>query len=315
MLKLYKHNKNYRDAPLLRSCINIIMINLQEAAIYWIHLPQHTDFTTQGYIGVSKDYSKRLKDHVNRLLSKEHRNPHLIHAFNKYGWDNLIKEVILFGEESYCYQIEGNIRSTKSIGWNIAVGGHRGPGWPKGRKKDPADVEKGLVTRKKNYNERLYQRSIIIAEQKEEKRKLQEAKKNAKLELSLLQKEEKRKLREQMRSQGRELCPTCSGRPVAINCIKNGKTYYRKVCDSCSRIGRKLKPNPPAWVKTGYRKKPQCELCGFKLKFPSQSNVYYVDGNLRNNDWHNLKTVCLNCQQELYKSKVAWKPGEILPDF
>jgi hypothetical protein len=101
---------------------------------------------------------------------------------------------------------------------------------------------------------------------------------------------------------------------VAINRHVGDKIYLRKVCDVCSRLGKKLKI-VPTWAKAGYKKKPACEICGFGFKLPSQSNVFYVDGNLRNNDWLNLKTVCLNCQQELYKSKVAWKPGPIVPDF
>jgi hypothetical protein len=113
----------------------------------------------------------------------------------------------------------------------------------------------------------------------------------------------------------RPLCPSCSQRPVAVNCIKNGITYYRKVCDRCSRRGFKIKPKPPEWAKSGYKKKPQCERCGFKMKYPDQSNVFYVDGNLKNNNWLNLKTVCLNCQQEVYKSRVSWKAGPIVPDF
>lgn len=112
----------------------------------------------------------------------------------------------------------------------------------------------------------------------------------------------------------RPLCQ-CGQRPVAINCIKNGKTYYRKVCDHCSRAGAKVKKRPPEWARSGYKKKPACERCGFKLKYPEQSNVFYVDGNLRNNNWLNLKTVCLNCQQEVYKTRVSWKAGPIVPDF
>jgi hypothetical protein len=114
----------------------------------------------------------------------------------------------------------------------------------------------------------------------------------------------------------RKLCPTCNQRPVAINCVKNEKTYYRKVCDICSRIGKKLKPKPPSWAQSGYTKKVQCERCGFKAKYvPDQLGVFYVDGNLKNNNWLNLKTVCLNCQQEIYKSKLPWKPAPIVPDF
>ena len=313
------------------------MDTLQQAAIYWIHLPQHVDFTTQGYIGVSKNYSKRLTDHLGQLLSEEHKNSHLTHAFNKYGWDNLIKEVILFGEESYCYQIEGEIRSTKNIGWHIAIGGRRGPGWPKGRKKDPETVKKGLDTRKNTYAKKLYQRSIIIAkekeekrklkedkknaqlqlslQQKEEKRKLKEDKKNAQLQLSLQQKEEKRKLKEDLRSQGRQLCPNCNNSPVAVNYIRSGVRHYRNSCPGCIRKGKKLKPEPAAWQKSGYKKTERCEKCNFKFALPSQSVVFHVDGNLKNNNWLNLKTVCLNCQQEVYKSRLPWRPATIVPDF
>lgn len=113
----------------------------------------------------------------------------------------------------------------------------------------------------------------------------------------------------------RELCPLCFENPVAVNYVREGITHYRNSCASCIRKGRKLKKQPPAWARTGYKKKPQCELCGFKFKLPSQSNVFHVDGNLKNNNNFNLKTVCLNCTQEVYKSKVAWKPSPIVPDF
>ena len=113
----------------------------------------------------------------------------------------------------------------------------------------------------------------------------------------------------------RPLCQVCKTKPSAIICHKNEKTYYRKVCDTCGRAGKKVKPGAPLWARSGYTKKPHCELCNFKFKLPSQSLVFHIDGNLSNNNWHNLKTVCLNCQQELHKLKVAWKPAPIVPDF
>jgi hypothetical protein len=113
----------------------------------------------------------------------------------------------------------------------------------------------------------------------------------------------------------RPLCPTCNRRPVAINRHIGDKIYYRKTCDICSRAGKKVKPDSPQWAKSGYTKKPQCERCGFKFKLVEQSNVFYVDGNLKNNNWLNLKTVCLNCQQEVYKSRLPWKPALLVPDF
>jgi hypothetical protein len=86
---------------------------------------------------------------------------------------------------------------------------------------------------------------------------------------------------------------------------------------SCIRKGKKLKSQPPAWVKTGYKKPACCEMCGFKAKHPTrQLFVFHIDGNLKNNNWHNLKTVCANCQIELAVNRLtAWKPAKIVPDF
>jgi hypothetical protein len=76
----------------------------------------------EGYVGVSENVEKRWKEHL--LFTK---NQHLKNAINKYGWDNLIKEVVLIGEEEYCYDLEAKIRPTKKIGWNIAEGGAKPP--------------------------------------------------------------------------------------------------------------------------------------------------------------------------------------------
>jgi hypothetical protein len=46
-----------------------------------------------------------------------------------------------------------------------------------------------------------------------------------------------------------------------------------------------------------------------------QLHVYHVDGNLKNVDRVNLRTVCLNCQQVLYLERLPWKPAERVSDF
>jgi len=33
----------------------------------------------------------------------------------------------------------------------------------------------------------------------------------------------------------RKLCKKCQKRPVAVNYLKEGKTYYRSTCDHCAR--------------------------------------------------------------------------------
>lgn len=115
----------------------------------------------------------------------------------------------------------------------------------------------------------------------------------------------------------RKLCPTCNAHPVAVNYHdREGRVHYRTMCSSCIHKGRKVKPAAPAWFKSGYRKKDKCERCGFKAKHPEdQLRVFYLDGNLRNNTSTNLKTICLNCQVEVYKSKLPWQAADLVPDF
>ena len=115
--------------------------------------------------------------------------------------------------------------------------------------------------------------------------------------------------------QERKLCPNCHQRPIAINRRIGKRVYYRRVCDVCSRLGKKAKIPPPGWRKTGYTKKTVCERCGFKSKYPEQLGVFYIDGNLKNNNWLNLKTICLNCQQEIYKSRLKWQQDPAEQDF
>lgn len=96
------------------------------SSVYWIHHPEHTDMFSQGYIGVSKDLKKRWNDHAKRT-----GNLHLKRAIKKYGWDSLVKEVILVAEEAYCLMIEAKLRAEDKIGWNITKGGGMPPRFTK----------------------------------------------------------------------------------------------------------------------------------------------------------------------------------------
>jgi len=90
--------------------------------VYWIRHKNHTNMFNEGYIGVSNNPKNRWLRHW-----KYNGNKHLKNAIKKYGWDNLIKEIILFGEKQYCFNIESKIRPAKQIGWNIAEGGIKPP--------------------------------------------------------------------------------------------------------------------------------------------------------------------------------------------
>jgi group I intron endonuclease len=87
-------------------------------AVYWIHHPSHTDMFTQGYIGITARFARRMFEH--KALTT---NKYLSNAIKKYGWDNLVKKVILVADKEYCVDVETKLRSSDEIGWNLVKGG------------------------------------------------------------------------------------------------------------------------------------------------------------------------------------------------
>jgi hypothetical protein len=127
--------------------------------LYWIHHTNHSDIFSQGYIGVSKNAKLRFNQHHKRT-----QNKHLEYAINKYGWDNLIKEIVLISDDSYCLDIENKLRPTNNIGWNITLGGGLPPS-TKGRKlgspSDETRIKMSLVQRGKKKSEEAKQKISI----------------------------------------------------------------------------------------------------------------------------------------------------------
>lgn len=109
--------------------------------VYWLHNSDHTDMFSQGYIGVSNNTAKRFEEHKNRPSNK-----HLKNAINKYGWDNLVKEVVLVADKAYCLMIESKLRTTEQIGWNVNKGGGFLPEtpWNKGIKLNEEQLKKAI---------------------------------------------------------------------------------------------------------------------------------------------------------------------------
>ncbi len=110
----------------------------------------------------------------------------------------------------------------------------------------------------------------------------------------------------------RPLCK-CGERPRALNYYKEGKAYYRSLCETCMSKG--LRAGVPRWKTAGYVIKSQCEKCGFKSKYPEIFRVFHVDGNLNNCRPANLKTVCSNCAQVLHKEGISWRQGDLIADY
>jgi len=94
------------------------------SVVYWIHKPQHTDITKEGYVGITHNMAmRRWADH--KSASRKNPDNHCVivnKAIRKHV--NLIYEVVLVADtREYCERIEELLRPTNHIGWNISRGG------------------------------------------------------------------------------------------------------------------------------------------------------------------------------------------------
>jgi len=100
------------------------------------------------------------------------------------------------------------------------------------------------------------------------------------------------------RQNPRPLCSNCKIAPSKSNGIsKHGFKKYHKYCSSCSKAAY----NP----KFGFAlfKKNHCEKCNFIPKDSCQLDLIYKDGNIKNKEKSNIKTLCANCSR-LFNKKL-----------
>jgi len=116
--------------------------------VYWIHNDKETDINTEGYVGVSGNFSKRLAAHKSGYGNKFVKN-NLISNSN-----STIIEIIFEGEEQACYDIEFKLRSNTNIGWNISEGGSKPPS-PKGNKQRALKASSKLKGRKITWGDKI----------------------------------------------------------------------------------------------------------------------------------------------------------------
>lgn len=95
-------------------------------SVYWYKLKEHTDKYSQGYIGITNDLQRRHKEHRYSANPKNKTfiDTHFTRAINKYGLENIIKEV-LHSEVTLqeAMEYERKYRPNLNIGWNCRVGG------------------------------------------------------------------------------------------------------------------------------------------------------------------------------------------------
>lgn len=113
----------------------------------------------------------------------------------------------------------------------------------------------------------------------------------------------------------RPICKDCNKNFRAVNYIRDGVTHYRSICDECGKKKPKSKSKRALWEKAGYKKKPTCDICGFRSLYPSQLTVFHIDGDLRNTNFSNLRSICLNCVEVVKRKEVTWKRGDLQVDY
>jgi len=106
-------------------------MNIYTHVVYWLHFQEHDNIETDGYIGVTNNPFRRLREHLYNPSSKKDKNPFLSSIVKKHK-TKIIQTIIFQGSEDSCYSLEYTLRPVKNIGWNCSIGGNRPPsrlGW------------------------------------------------------------------------------------------------------------------------------------------------------------------------------------------
>lgn len=92
---------------------------MQTYCLYWIHYSEQTSPETDGYIGITSDFTKRMQTHSTYTKYAHVKNRIKAGAIATILHENLSKEQAELLEEQY--------RPKENIGWNIAKGGNIPP--------------------------------------------------------------------------------------------------------------------------------------------------------------------------------------------
>ena len=92
--------------------------------LYWAHhKTKHTDMQTQGYIGITKDLSIRIREHRNNKELGKFRN-----YLRKYSSSVIFELIQTFDTRKEASDAERLMRPHEGIGLNTAPGGDNGTG-------------------------------------------------------------------------------------------------------------------------------------------------------------------------------------------
>lgn len=120
--------------------------------VYWVHLPEHTDIKTQGYVGHTKSFTARMRDHRRQSNFKKSLFYNMV---RHYGWDNIVKEVVHTVEtQEQAANLEFELRPLPRLGWNLMEGGSISPMHLKETRLKLSDAMSGKVQSREHIEKR-----------------------------------------------------------------------------------------------------------------------------------------------------------------
>lgn len=87
--------------------------------LYWIHYPDQTSPESEGYIGITSDFSKRIQTH-----SRYTKYAHIKNRIDSGAIATILQENLT---KKQAEALEAKYRPDENIGWNIAKGGNIPP--------------------------------------------------------------------------------------------------------------------------------------------------------------------------------------------
>lgn len=96
--------------------------------MYWIHVEEHTDMFSEGYIGVSVNPEWRFYQHLRNAINPKQYKNYRTEFREAMANGSAIYEILVCSTSAYCYELEGKLRPNWKVGWNLAAGGTGGFG-------------------------------------------------------------------------------------------------------------------------------------------------------------------------------------------
>ena len=204
--------------------------------VYWIHQKSQNDIYKEGYVGITSNFKKRMNSHINN-----NKKYHFKNAINKYGWDNLDKDIIHSNLSlNEALKFEELYRPNQNIGWNSQKGGIIGveKEWyniPENKLKHKINTSNATlkwIKEKDNYTKRSNRAKKSWIKNRDSYKNVSVGSNNPKAKLNEIIVFNIRFNLIPLGMNNKEISLLYNVKPYVIAFIRNNKTWKNVVCDS-----------------------------------------------------------------------------------